>query len=319
MEQNDLETALSHYHLEGASVKWIRHNENMTFQVAGKYLLRIHRHTAGFSTSLIYCEPERKAAHQNELTFLSYLKAQGMYVQRPVPNTAGTLVTILDDGTQATMLTWIPGRTLRQSDLCPDLCFQLGEMLARLHTLSLGFTAPHMLKYDAALCSRLKSGIRQLELKQIFTARETHTLTVVCDLISKNLCDTADCFLPIHADLSLSNLLTTAYGLVPIDFSLFGIGHPMLDLSALFCNLNRQENRKALAAGYCACDRTIDFPSLDCCFVLNMLLSILVNSNNSSGRKWLSTHFPCWYRETFHPFSTGNPIFSRQFHKIIYT
>jgi len=315
-----LEEALAMYNLPGARAELIRHNENMTFHAAGRYLLRIHRHAEGFSTKTLYEGLDRLEIYRAELDFLLHLRRKGIDVQTPVPNQKGELVTLLDGRIPATMLTWIPGHSPEKKDASPALCRRMGELTARLHHASRDFKPSCALKYDDVLCARLDAKVRLLEAQGILDAPSARILEKSCALISRNLKSTKDTHFPVHADLSLSNLLITRSGLVPIDFSLFGIGDPMLDISALFCNINGIENRKAVAEGYRGGGGTISFPLLDCCFVLNILLCILIHCDGPEGREWIQGRsFPRWRKETFVPFAQGKPLFSPDFVKIEYT
>lgn len=313
-----LEEALARYHLSGAGTELIRHNENMAFRVEGKYLLRIHKPAQGISTHLLYEGLGLTDIRRAELQFLIHLGRRGMYVQTPVANQKGELVTVLGDGTPATLLTWLPGRTPAQSGINAGLCRQLGAMLAKLHRASKDFIPSHALRYDASLCGRMREKIRLLQTDGTLEPRSVQVLAEVCDIISAHLRGAEDDFFPVHADLSLSNLLMTRSGPAPIDFSLFGIGHPMLDVSALYCCLNDAGNRSALAAGYLAAGGAISFPLLDCCFALNILLGILFCCGRPGQKEWIAQRQERWLQETFLPFAAGKALFSRDFCKIKY-
>jgi len=118
----------------------------------------------------------------------------------------------------------------------------------------------------------------------------------------------------VHSDLSLSNMLFTENGIVPIDFSLMGFGHPMMDLGGLYCNINGPENRKAIADGYKAEGGIIDFDLLDACFALNILLSIGLHLEKWLKEDWFPDRLERWCRETFGPLGEGKPIFSPDYY-----
>ena len=77
---NYITEALKNYNMPTAKTKLLRHNENMTISVEDNYLLRIHKHVEGFSTNYMYDNLDRTAIYFAELSFLSYLREQGMQV-----------------------------------------------------------------------------------------------------------------------------------------------------------------------------------------------------------------------------------------------
>jgi Ser/Thr protein kinase RdoA (MazF antagonist) len=157
-----LDEALTRYGFRGCDAEFIRHNENMTFRVGGKYLLRIHKHREGFTTDPIYEGYDRARLYENELALITHLKTREMQMQTPVSNLNGELVTRLSDGTPATVLTWLEGHTVDKSELFPPLCRKIGGMTAELHKAAREFPAAPALRYDGALCGRLKSKLRKL-------------------------------------------------------------------------------------------------------------------------------------------------------------
>ena len=92
-----LTEALHAFSLDGAPAAFIRHHENLTYQVDGRYLLRIHQAAEGLQVDH---NPDIRHA---ELAFLHHLANKGMQVQRPVA------AAMLPDGTMATLLTWLEG------------------------------------------------------------------------------------------------------------------------------------------------------------------------------------------------------------------
>lgn len=85
----------------------------------------------------------------------------------------------------------------------------------------------------------------------------------------------------LHADLSLSNILVTKSGLAAIDFSLFGLGHPMFDLATLFGSINGLHCRQKIAEGYRDAGGIFDYEALD----LEVLQFILNNGVSRTGSK----------------------------------
>lgn len=309
-----LKETLLQYGMQDASAELIRHNENMTFKVDGRYLLRIHKHVEGFHTASIYNDINRIEIYQEELNFLKFLRTHGINVQIPYPNKNDELVTILSDGTAATMLTWLPGRILEKNEVEPDLCVQIGEMVGKLHQQACLCPKLSALQYNDALCDRLKQTIYIKKEEGAWNELHTQSMANALDFIAGKLHDFRNDAILTHADLSLSNIILTDTGLVPIDFSLFGYCHPMMDLASLFCNINGLENRRAMAAGYRSADGNIVITMLDCCFALNILLSIVLHCNWWPKNDWFLSRLERWCREVFTPLAHKEALFSEDFY-----
>lgn len=316
MGEELLAEALCRYGMQGAKTKLVRHNENMTFCVDGRYLLRIHRHAEGFQTVGFYDGVDRKEIYREELLFLEFLRHHGMEVQKPCFNREGELVAVLSEGTFATMLTWLPGRNPTKEEAGYDLCFQIGKMVGRLHRLSRQCQKIPVLCYDRALCGRLKQKLYAAKEDGIFPARQVQCMADAFDVIADRLFAAEGDAIITHADLSLSNILITQNGLVPIDFSLFGYCHPMMDLASLFCNVNGLDNRRAMAAGYCKAGGEITILMLDACFALNILLTILLHCGSWTVQEWFPARLKRWCDEVFMPISLGEALFSDNFYLI---
>lgn len=248
MEPNLLNNILLQYDMPYAKADFIRHNENMTYCIDGKYLLRIHKSKLGFNSAHFDSDVNTMKRHENELEFLMHLNANGLYVQLPIKNTEDKLVTVHKDGTVATMLTWLPGRTLSKDDLTEQFGYDLGKMLGRMHRAAEGYHANEVINYDQKLCQKLISLLSTYCNNGKLDKKYFESMSNALELIGDRLKQSESIFL--HSDLSLSNILITDKGLVPIDFSLFGYSSPMLDLGSVFCFINGADCRKSIITGY---------------------------------------------------------------------
>ena len=309
-----LAEALLQYGMPDAQAELIRHNENMTFRVDGRYLLRIHQHAEGFFTASLYEGLNRAEIYRRELEFLTFLSANGMPVQKPCTDREGRFVTLLSDGTAATLLTWLPGRIPEKDAVDSELCFQMGELTGRLHKLACLSPKIPVLKYDSDLCCRLKRKLEQRKEEGAWDAACARNMGDALDYIAEKLREAENDMILTHSDLSLSNILITDNGLVPIDFSLFGYCHPMMDLSSLFCSLSGLESRRAAAAGYVSAGGNICMGMIDCCFALNILLGILMHCGRWPGEEWFPARLKRWCREVFEPLAGGEALFSDDFY-----
>lgn len=303
--------ALKHYGLEGNPWTLIRHNENMTVQVGERYLLRIHVHKEGFSTDAYYEGLDRMEIRRTELAFLLHLAAHGMPVQTPVPNRNGEYLTVLSGGVCATLLKWLPGHTPNEEDVAKDVYFRAGVMTAKLHRAAAGFHAETILHYDASLCRRLLDWLAAVHQEGLLAAEHAHVLREACRVMGLRLGSGER--ITVHADLSSSNIIVTKEGLVPIDFSLMGVGHPMMDISSLYGSVNGVDARKAIAEGYRAEGGVISFPELDACFALNILLYIVLHLNSCAHEERFINNLNRWSRQTFQPLADGKRLIGDDF------
>lgn len=301
--------ALKRYNAEDKKTEFIRHNENLTLNIENLYLLRIHKSARHFKAITQYSQTDMKSIRQAELAFLQHLNQGGMNVQRPVLNSEGKYLTELKDGTYATALYWIQGRTVEKNDVSEELCYKFGQMIASLHKVAKGFRNEGMIKYNSQLVGELKGYIIQSASQM--KKEHVSVLSSACDCIADKLQDESE-FMALHSDLSLSNILISDGTLVPIDFSLFGYGHPMMDLGNLFGNINGVANRAAIATGYRLSGFEIDFEMLDVCFSLGVLLYIVIHLSNLSEETF-QNNIERWCRQIFRPLVIGKRLISDDF------
>lgn len=300
--------ALNRYGLEGTQWSLIRHNENMTVNVEDRYLLRIHQHAEGFSTDAYDEGLDRIALRRRELAFLSHLASRGMTVQTPVANQQGDLITLLPGKVCATLLRWIPGRTPTGADIANNVYFHTGSMTARMHKAAAGFSTDQLLRYDASMCRRMRAWLAKAHQDGLLAAEHTDTMQAACQVMEDRL-DGGE-HIVVHADLCSNNILVTDGGLVPIDFSLMGIGHPMMDIGSLFCSVNGIEARQQIADGYRSEGGVISSPELDACFALNILLYIALHLHAGNT---MTASINRWCSHTFGPLAKGGRLMDDTF------
>ncbi len=313
MEHNYIQEALSHYNIAASEIELLRHNENLTYRVGNDYLLQIHEPVDGFSAEFIYEGVERIEIYKTELAFLAYLKNKGMQIREAVENRHGELITKLQDGTYVTVSKWLEGESLDKLELNDEICYQIGEMLASLHQKAKGFRISPVKTYGKQHCECTKKR---------FTALETLGLSTEYSAIMQKCCDRAgevlekaeDEFQMIHGDLSASNILKTPDGLVPIDFSFFGMGHPMYDLAVLFGNFSGLVRRQQMAEGYRNAGGTISYEILDSCFILTLLDCLGIHYEQWSKQEWFAPRMQRWHKENLEPYMQGARIYADDFY-----
>jgi len=299
-----LHEALTAFGMKGATAEFIQQHENAVYRVDGRYLLRIHRAAAGLHADH---DPGKRQA---ELAFLTHLAEAGMHVQRPLAEAA------LSDGTTATLLTWLEGHHITEAEFTPDMQRQIGVMTARLHQAAQGFRHPAMRHYDAAYVARTADDLRSMGERYGLNRDE---ITVVCQaaqVIENRLHNAAAGFVPIHCDLSQSNILLTEAGLAPIDFSLFGLGHPMHDLGILIGNVSTMVQRKSIAEGYAQADGHIDLPLLDAGLALGLLEAIVFHADSWPKEDWFAPRLTRWVDEMLRPLAEGKPLLDENMYLI---
>lgn len=295
------------YGMEQGTTEFIRHNENLTYCLEldqKKYLVRIHKHKDGFTTGSMFEGLDGFELRQKELEFIQYLKQCGIVVQTPVQNKYGDYVTSLKDGTLATVLTWIPGKIIDKKEIKPELCFEIGRLLYRMHNASRSLPTKEFesyFRYDTAFCIRVTEEFTRLAKENIIPNEPSNTILRTLEIINFMLGKKESEQIMVHTDFSLSNLLITEEGLVPIDFSLMGYCDPMMDLSSICCNISGKVNRQSLLLGYEKAGGTIDFFALDCLFAYSILLGIYYHSSTWVKEDWFWKRLPGWCEEIFQP------------------
>lgn len=303
MEKSDLLGEIfDSYGLQGARAVFIRHNENMTYCVDEKYLLRIHKAKPGFKPAFFQGKADVARLHESELLFLEYLKENRIPVQTPVKNKKGGLVTVLQDGTAATMLTWLPGRTLESGDLTEARGYELGDLLGRLHMAAGKYQTGYCMRYDEALCRRLAEQLEGYYTGGMLDGAAFETMASALHVIGDSLTRTEPSHILVHSDLSCSNLLLTERGLTPIDFSLMGRSTPMLDFGSVFSFIGAENSQKNVIRGYRdVTGRDPDDGQIACCCALQILLSIALHYELWKEEDWFAHKLTQWCDEVFRP------------------
>jgi len=307
-----LKAALAAYGLEGARVELIRHNENLTYCIEDKYLLRIHRSMDGMDTNILHGELDPIALRRQELDYLQYLANHGMRVQTPFTNCQGALVTILPDGTAATLLTWLPGHTPGPEDARTEVFEAAGAMTARLHRLAAAYPRIDSRVYGADMCRRMDAVIAGSGLHK----RHKEILLATSRAIAGALADAEDSFILLHGDLSSGNIVLTEAGPAPIDFSLMGYGHPMFDLAVLLASSPppgmETEYFRAVIRGYVRAGGRMNYALLEHGYALSILSCIALHLNRWPQEDWFSSAMERWEKRYFLPLRQHRPLFPKE-------
>lgn len=284
--------------------EFIQQHENAVYRADGQYLLRIHRAAEGLTADH---DPDKRRA---ELAFLTHLADKGLHVQRPIAEAT------LSDGTMATLLTWLEGHHITENEFTPAMQHQIGIMTARLHQAAQGFDHPAMRHYDAAHVAQTSADIRRMGERYGLNPGEIDVTCQAAQVIEDRLRSAAGEFVPIHCDLSQSNILLTECGLAPIDFSLFGLGHPMHDLGILLGNVSTLVQRKAIADGYVHAGGCINLPLLDAGMTLGLLEAMIFHADVWPREPWFAPRLTRWVNEMLQPLADGKPLLDENMYLI---
>ncbi len=295
-----LTEALAAYGLTDAETQLLGHSENLTYQVTGpggRYVLRIHQPKEGMSTAAHDSGLSPAELRRTEMAFLRHLAAKGLSVQQPVPNLHGENVTVLNNGSCATLLSWLEGNDLSHHNCTTETCQELGALCFRLHEAARDFTPESARRYDAAHCERAASVISGLSLPEDDKTVLTQTLIRIGNVWESH----ADAAVMIHADLSCGNLLSTPHGIAPIDFSLGGMGHPMFDLAVLTAAMPSAELADVCKAGYTDAGGVLDEAAYAAGFTLGVIDMIVLFGEGMVTADWFPACMSRWREQLFLP------------------
>lgn len=131
--------AMAEYDLQGYTLMFIRHSDNVTFKVEGPgldaYLLRIH---VPVSRAMGAHGADARAV-TSELLWLKALSLEtDLVLPKPVRNRAGAQVTQVpaENGTlpvNCTLMHWLAGQPYHRDLESEQTAHQIGEILAKLH------------------------------------------------------------------------------------------------------------------------------------------------------------------------------------------
>lgn len=304
-----LQNALNQFNMQNKTATLLGHNENMTFNVADCFLLRIHKSAESFDGCFLYKNFDRKALYQTELDLLKFLHSKGFAVQQPVCDKNGDYVAVLQDGSLATALSWIDGKVIDKDNLSPALCCEIGSMIADLHKATASFRTENILHYDSDFCDLLKNKLTDVQKNDIFSNWQFDTLIKVCDKIRTILSQKTENFVVVHGDLSFDNIICSADGLVPIDFSLCGCGHPMMDLSCMLSFFEDTDLRAKVVAGYQNNGGVVDITALNACNALNEVVGIMLHIEKLATENWFEKWLDSMCKNIFVPFIENKDIF----------
>lgn len=255
---------ITHYPISEPGVRFIRHNENITFEIIDgvrnkSYLLRIHRP----STKGLFGIQHTLMGIKAEIKILQELSQNGLIqVQKPIANHSGEYITEckLDNYNQscyATVLEWIKGETLSlKEDNLQEIAFNLGQNLALFHSNlmhlkpSEEFVRPI---YDANRIDEAIEDLRYCVEVDLFSLEHYEIIKQVLIKVkdqAKELDRRKDAFGLIHADFQLGNIIINKdNNPCLIDLGFCGFGYFVFDLGSA-ATIFPSDLRKDFLLGY---------------------------------------------------------------------
>lgn len=299
-----IDEALKYYDFKHPEAVFIRHNENMTYEIIDgdkKYLLRIHKADEGLDFTMYYGVTPRQVFIESEIESLRKLhESDKIKAQYPIRNISGGYVTCLEKGDLVTVLSWLDGDSLVNTDITEGLVYHIGQMIGNLHNTTTQISGIKRCDYDEAFIERVTEEIRKAyELNHIDKESDL-LIEEVLFYIKRILVEEKHNFLLIHTDLSKSNIIYDQCNLSPIDFSLSGYSIPEMELGNIICSLHKDEYISTLIEGYeSISNHKINKSYIKCFTALSIIGYIVIHHNKlykdekfiNAMSRWSESHF----------------------------
>lgn len=314
-----IEEILSHYAFENPKITFIRHGENLVYELVDKeqkYLIRIHKPKEGFSLELHQKYYKIEDYIEGEMNVLAILnKNMTRPIQEPICNKDNKLVTILLNGLPVTVLRWLDGETVASQDMTEDMAFNIGEMLAEMHEVfkrvdgdidieKVDNLMLHRYYYNQGIIDDLKAMFKTVQSKGHITANQKLVIDKTLETISSIMKELSQ--IPfsagiIHADVATSNLIYDKL-ISPIDFSLCGYGYYMMDVGGAISNFKEILMRQAVVKGYEKRSKMeLDIRAIEAFFVSGVLLFIGTQHEHIHKEEWFEGNMKRWEETLFIP------------------
>lgn len=312
MEDN-FERAIQQYNIGGYTKKLLRHNENMTYKIVCKnneYLLRIHKPVKQMNLGLLQKNLNMTKFISDEMSVLNYLHINSKIgTQEMIPNKDGEFVTALEDGSLVTVLRWIYGETLENVLLEEGLLKTIGYTIAEIHNTVYPAIFPNRYQYDLKMLSTLNVELDTAYQMNHFREEQYKILSESIDMIRKYWGNPSKPRVLVHNDLGKSNLIYENGRVIPIDFSLCGMGIPELDLASLYCYFDNPFMKEKILSGYLKHTQfDIEIRGIDICVGFEIILFLMTAHEHIYKEQWLHYMVDEWCRQIFLPIIDGRAI-----------
>lgn len=313
--------ALDLFPLQVARIQALRQSDNLTWKIedrAGQpYLLRLHR-----SISTIMAGTRQQPDKiRSELDWLHELGQRGLPVQHPLHCKSGDYVALLPTGGTAlpcTLLTWIEGGPYDPTlHATPAVANNFGILTAFMHIQAENWTPPPDFSrpcYDTAHFQHLFSSLSRGLQKNIIAHKDWNVIEAVVEKLIIDIAraqDIPDQWGLIHADLHSGNILIRGDNVLPIDFSMCGMGSFLFDISIALIAGVPAELRLAFLHGY---RRFRLLPEgllkiLDTYGLAGVLAYCAFQIDNPAQMEWLTQRIPRLAAGECRKYLNGQPIY----------
>ncbi|MBX2825558.1 MAG: phosphotransferase [Gammaproteobacteria bacterium] len=234
------------WQLGAAPITLLADRENQVYRVDladGPLALRLHRINYR-STDEIH----------SELLWMDMLARSDIRVPKPVPSLDGSMVRQID-GINVDLLGWIAGSPMSQIDPTEERYFELGSLMAKMHTLADAWSLPENFKRPEWDLVGPEPTWGRFWLNPELDALQRDKFAGFRQIATESLAalDSPDIGL-IHADLVPDNVFCDGQLLHPIDFDDGGFGYRLFDLATVTHRSRRHPAGDAFAraavAGY---------------------------------------------------------------------
>jgi Ser/Thr protein kinase RdoA (MazF antagonist) len=252
--------ALGLYGLADARLEPLRDGHVQVFRVSsasrGEHVLRLYAAPAREPSDAARDPRLRVGAAlrspgvlRSQLAWLSALRRDaGLLVPEPVPTLGGEPVgDVRVGGTpwarMSVLVGWVPGEHKRE-DLGEGDARELGSFVARMHAHAERWTPPEGSEFPRWDWRWPFGGSAPIwsEGPRVYSDEEMGVFKEAARRVRgrlEELGEGGEVFGPIHRDLGLGNIVFSRAGVGALDFDLCGLGHYLLDLSALRMDLGR--------------------------------------------------------------------------------
>jgi Ser/Thr protein kinase RdoA (MazF antagonist) len=244
-------SVLAEYGIEEPRLAFIRHSDNVTYQVTAanseRFLLRIHIPV----TSALGAHGADYDMVHSEVTWLSALRQDtDLTLPEPVRNRSGSLVTFFpQEGHSAincTLLRWIDGKPYHRELESPQTAYQIGVIIATLHNhtsrwrIPEGFKRPRRdIPYFKDVLNGLLPAVKDGRICIPDYAELSKSISILVEMMSKVDEDCKSTGL-MHADTHKGNILYYEGKIRLIDFSFCAFGNYMFDLGICFSDMKEE-------------------------------------------------------------------------------
>ncbi len=318
--QSMIVRSLELWDIAGSTYSILRHNENLACRVqdrsGSEYLLRICQPR----TTALAGKQQTVAAIESEMAWLLAVgRDTGLPVQRPVASTRDRYIETVshpEEGRQipVLLLTWTPGEMLTQKE--PDaerLLREVGRVQRSLHEQAKHWAVPADFNrpfYDESALLRevqaLEKGVQPGLIRKEHYQLVLEATDVIVRYLQARL-RTPDVWGPIHMDW-MGNLVVSEGSVVPIDFSLSGLGFYLQDVGQCICNV-KKPLRTAYLDGYRTSFSAAEQLEISAYVLMIILITAGRNLFNPEWREWIQVRrFPIIVGEFCPKLLAGEPF-----------